>query len=76
MTFDNANTYTVGGPGPLTIDNGGSGLISVLIGSHTISAPLTIAASNSVNKTGPGTLTITGVRRTAQARLGPLRQVL
>ena len=39
MTFDNANSYTLAGPGPLTIDNAGTAAISVLNGSHTISAP-------------------------------------
>ena len=60
VTFDNANSYTIAGPGPLTIDDAGTPTISVLNGSHTISSPMTIAANNTVEKTGPGTLTIGG----------------
>ena len=58
LTFDNANSYTIAGPGPLTFDDAGSPTISVLNGSHTISSPIAIAANNAVEKTGPGTLTI------------------
>jgi hypothetical protein len=65
MTFDNANSYTIAGPGPLTLNNGGSATISLTSGSHTISAPLTIANGNSVNKIGPGTLTVSGTQTNA-----------
>ena len=71
LTFDNANSYTIAGPGPLTFDDAGTPSISVLNGSHTISSPMAIAANNTVEKAGPGTLTISGRRPTARRRLGP-----
>jgi autotransporter-associated beta strand protein len=62
LTFDNANSYTLGGAGPLTIDDDGAATIDVLNGSHTISAPLSFPAGQTVNKTGPGTLTLSGAQ--------------
>jgi autotransporter-associated beta strand protein len=63
LTFDNAQSYTLGGAGPLTINGGGAGAsFEVLRGSHTISAPLSIAAGNTVTKSGAGTLTISGTQ--------------
>jgi autotransporter-associated beta strand protein len=63
LTFDNAQSYTLAGPGPLTINGDGDGAaFEVLQGSHTISAPLTIAAGNTVTKSGAGTLTISGTQ--------------
>jgi hypothetical protein len=62
LRFDNANSYTLGGPGPLTISNTAGASIVVQNGSHTISAPLSIAAGNTVTKSGPGTLTISGAQ--------------
>jgi autotransporter-associated beta strand protein len=61
LTFDNAQSYTLGGSGPLTI-NGDGATLEVLRGSHTISAPLTIAAGKTVTKSGAGTLTISGTQ--------------
>ena len=47
MTFDSAHSYTIAGSGGvghgLTLDNNGLAVISVLQGSHTVSAPLTLA---------------------------------
>jgi hypothetical protein len=61
VIFNNANGYTLSGAGTLTINNGGSAAsIQVESGSHTISAPLSIAAGTQVVKSGPGTLTISG----------------
>lgn len=65
MTFNNANAYTIAGDGVgghgLTLNNNGTAFISVLLGSHTISAPL--ALTNNVNITAAsGTaLTINGL---------------
>jgi autotransporter-associated beta strand protein len=62
LTFNNANSYTLGGAGPLTIDHDAAATIEVLAGSHTISAPISIPAGQTVNKTGPGTLTLSGAQ--------------
>jgi hypothetical protein len=67
VTFDNANSYTIAGAGPLTINNNGAATISVANGSHTISAALAIAANNTVTMTGPGTLTISGAQTNGAA---------
>jgi autotransporter-associated beta strand protein len=62
LTFDNAQSYTIGGTGTLTINSNAAPTINVINGSHTISAPLTIAAGKTVTKSGPGTLTISGTQ--------------
>jgi hypothetical protein len=62
LSFENAQSYTLAGPGPLTINGGGGGSFDVLSGSHTISAPLSIGGGNTVTKGGPGTLTISGAQ--------------
>ncbi len=62
LTFDNANSYTLAGAGPLTIDNDEAATIDVRNGSHTISAALSFGAGQTVNKIGPGTLTISGTQ--------------
>ena len=63
LTFDNANSYTLAGDGPLNFDNAGTpATINVVSGSHTISAPLAIAAGTTLTRTGAGTLTISGVQ--------------
>jgi hypothetical protein len=62
LTFDNANSYTLAGAGPLTIDHAQAASIDVMSGSHTISAPLSIAAGKTVTKSGAGTLTISGTQ--------------
>ena len=67
LTFDNTNSYTIAGPGPLTFDDAGTPTISVLNGSHTISSPMAIAANNIVEKAGPGTLTISGAQTNGAA---------
>jgi len=65
MTFNNANSYTIAGDGVsghgITLSNSGTAFISVLAGSHTISAPL--ALSNPVNITAASgtSLTISGL---------------
>jgi hypothetical protein len=60
IEFDSANAYTIAGPGSLQLNGGGQASIQVVNGSHTISAPFSIATGNIVAKTGPGTLTISG----------------
>jgi hypothetical protein len=62
LTFDNAQSYTLDGAGPLTINSNAAATINVVSGSHTISAPLTIAAGKTVTKSGAGTLTISGTQ--------------
>jgi autotransporter-associated beta strand protein len=62
LTFNNTNSYTLAGPGPLVINSAAASTIEVTGGSHTISAPLSIAAGKTVTKSGPGTLTISGTQ--------------
>jgi hypothetical protein len=63
ITFDNANSYTLAGAGPLQINSGtAAATINVVNGSHTISAPLAIAAGTTVTRSGAGTLTISGTQ--------------
>ncbi len=62
MTFDNANRYTLAGGSAITVDTAsGDGSISVLQGSHTISAPMVLNKSTAVAVTSAAsTLTISG----------------
>ncbi len=58
LTFDNANTYTVGGAGTLTLDNGlAAGSIAVVTGNHFINTPLALP-----NATGVSTATGTALQ--------------
>ena len=53
LTFDNANSYTVGGAGTLTLDNGlAAGSIAVVTGNHFINTPIALP-----NATGVSTAT-------------------
>ena len=60
MKFDNANRYTVNGPGVLTLQTFiGSATIEVDSGSHTINAPIALATNAVVNVIPPAsTLTV------------------
>ncbi|CAN5350666.1 hypothetical protein BH09PLA1_BH09PLA1_16050 [soil metagenome] len=60
MKFDNANRYTIAGPGTITIaaQSTGVGAIQVVSGSHTIAAPLSIE-SNTTIEVAPSTSTLT-----------------
>ncbi|WP_428937290.1 aspartyl protease family protein [Fontivita pretiosa] len=50
MNFDNANRYTIAGPGRITMQvSVGSALIGVGSGSHTIAAPITLASDTIVH---------------------------
>jgi hypothetical protein len=50
LTFDNANRYTIGGTGRLTLQTfDGPTIIGVYSGSHTINAPLTLANETFIN---------------------------
>jgi autotransporter-associated beta strand protein len=66
VVFNNGSfSYTIaqGSGGTLTIDNTsgtGSPSITVNAGSHTISAPLALAAGSTVTRDGVGTLTLSG----------------
>jgi hypothetical protein len=62
LTFNNAQSYTLAGPGPLTINSNVAATINVTSGSHTISAPLSIAAGKTVTTSGAGTLSINGMQ--------------
>ena len=58
LTFDNANSYTVGGTGTLTLDNGlAAGSIAVVSGNHFINTPLALP-----NATGVTTATGTALQ--------------
>ncbi len=63
ITFDNANAYTLAGTSTLTLDvTSGSASISVLSGSHTISAPLALADNTTVSVVAGQTLSVSHVR--------------
>ena len=60
MKFDNANRYTIAGPGTIRVEAFaiGESAIDVVSGSHTISAPMTIVSPTTINVT-PSTATLT-----------------
>src|SRR5205823_194121 len=60
IKFDNANRYTIAGPGMITMSamSTGVGLIQVVSGSHTISAPLALASPTTID-VQPATSTLT-----------------
>ena len=62
IEFNNANTYTIGGAGPLTLDaSSGDALVNVTTGSHTISAPVTLADNTLITVTpAASNLSLTG----------------
>jgi hypothetical protein len=69
LIFDSAQPYTLAGPEPLHIDTtaangtnlaGPGGTIQVVNGSHTISAPVILARSTTLDVAASSTLTITG----------------
>jgi hypothetical protein len=61
MKFDNANSYTIAGPGRLTFDTlGRPSKIDVVTGSHTISAPLTFGVNQTINTNAGTQLTLSG----------------
>ena len=62
LTFNNSQSYTLAGAGPLTLSNGGAAWIDVATGSHTISAPFNIASGKTVIRSGAGELTISGMQ--------------
>ena len=65
MTFNNANSYTIAGDGVgghgLTLSNNGTAFVTVLQGSHTISAPLALTDNLNVTAASGTSLTINGV---------------
>jgi len=62
LTFDSNSSYTIAGSNTLTLQGStGSSLIRVYLGSHTISAPLTLANNTQVTITpANSTLTVSG----------------
>ncbi len=68
ITFDNANSYTIAGANAVTLDStSGDAQLNVISGSHTISAPVTLADNTAITVTPAasnlrlsGTLTATG----------------
>jgi len=76
LMFDNANRYTLSGPGTLTLDTStGPATIRVVSGSHTINAPITLSVNTNIQVDPPaGVLTINSdVTATSAAitKLGP-----
>ncbi len=65
MTFDSAHSYTIAASGVagqgLTLNNSGTATISVLQGSHTISAPLTLANNLQISAKSGTALDLSGV---------------
>jgi hypothetical protein len=69
LVFDSAQSYTLAGPEPIHIDTtsangvnlaGPGGLIQAVTGSHTISAPVILQRSTTIDVASPNTLTISG----------------
>ncbi|MEX2137812.1 MAG: PEP-CTERM sorting domain-containing protein [Pirellulales bacterium] len=68
ITFESVNAYTIAGPNALTLNTtSGEARLNVLSGSHTISAPITLADHTTITVTQPtsnlsltGALTVTG----------------
>jgi hypothetical protein len=56
IKFDNANRYTIAGPGTITIEamSTGAGAINVVSGSHTISAPMVFHSDTTITVTPSG----------------------
>ena len=54
VNFNNATSYTVAGPGTLTLDSGSTVGVNVLAGNHTISAPVSLAKNATFNVTPAG----------------------
>jgi fibronectin-binding autotransporter adhesin len=61
INFSNPNSYTIAGSNALTLDvSGGNAAINVLVGSHTISAPLTLAKDTTITSAAGTGVAITG----------------
>lgn len=61
MVISNANAYTLSGAGALTLDNGSSApSLTVGVGSHVLSLPVTAASSLTVSTPANGALTVNG----------------
>ncbi|MEK0448444.1 MAG: hypothetical protein RL088_712 [Verrucomicrobiota bacterium] len=59
LTFNNANSYTIGGAGTLTLDNGlASASITVTQGSHVINTPMSLPNSTSIATTAGTSLQV------------------
>jgi hypothetical protein len=71
IEFDHTSAYTIAGSNPLTLDvAAGTAQITVNSGSHTISAPLTLADNTGVNVApAASNLSITGALNAAAASL-------
>jgi hypothetical protein len=71
LFFDNAQAYTIAGTNPLTLDvASGDAQINVASGSHTISAPLTLADNTTVTVTpAASNLALTGTLTAAGQNL-------
>ena len=55
LTFNNTNTYTISGPGTITLQvGGGNAAINVTNGSHEISAPLILGSDTDVTVSNAG----------------------
>ncbi|MFL6537420.1 MAG: autotransporter-associated beta strand repeat-containing protein, partial [Chthoniobacterales bacterium] len=76
MTFDNANSYTIAGDGfsshGITLSNNGAAVINVLNGSHTITAPMTLANDLNIVTSSGTSMTLGG----AIGETGGARNVL
>jgi hypothetical protein len=68
LSFDSANSYTIaqGTSGSLTLKNSSGVNVSVVSGSHTISAPITVSNNTTFNIAG--TLSLTGTLTNSPAK--------
>ena len=67
ITFNNTNSYTLAGPGTITLSNSsGTATIEVITGSHTIAAPLNLLNNTTITIDAAGSkLSITGAITTS-----------
>lgn len=70
MKFDNANSYTLAGAGRITLSTiYGPSQVSVLSGSHTVSAPMTLGPTTFIDVAAGAQLTLSGDTATPTADL-------
>jgi hypothetical protein len=60
INFNNANSYTLAGTNTITLDGSDNAVISAAVGSHTISAPVSLFRSATLSVAGGASLTLSG----------------
>lgn len=60
IEFANGNSYTVNGPGVLTLGSSSNAVVTTTAGSHTINAPIALATNTQFSAANNQTLTLAG----------------